>query len=329
MSFDRPSLLFLLLAVPAAAGFSAALRRRRRRYAVDYTNLAVLGAVARGGATWRGRLPGLLLLVVLVALGLAVAGPQVTRTVPVEQATIVLAIDISRSMQADDVRPSRLAAAQNAAREFLERVPERLRVGLVLFAGDVQVGAVPTREHDVVRRSLRTIETSDVPGTAIGDALVRAVELGSDAVGGPGGARGVVSVLLLSDGSQYLGNVQPDEGTALASAAGVTVHSVLVGTESAAGGTGPGLGPGFRGGSTPGRPLQTDPATLRAIALGTGGEFFAATTEEALASAYADLGSRLGRAPRQTEVTALFVGAAAGLLAAAAALSAAWWPRLP
>ena len=325
MSFDRPWLLLLLLATTPAVVALVLAGRHRRRHAADFTNLAVLATVAPRARAWRAALPSALWVLALASLGIAVAGPNVIRNVPVEQATVVLALDISRSMQADDVRPTRLAAATAAARLFLERVPDRLRVGLVLFAGDVQVGAAPTADHDLVRRSLGTAGISDVPGTAIGDAVVRAVSLGAEGAGGA--ADGAVSVLLLSDGSQYLGNVQPDEAAAAARTAGVSVHAVLVGTDGTGGAAGPGLGPGFR--DRGGGPLATDPDTLRELAASTGGEFFAAPTEEALTSAYADLGSRLGRAPRPIEVTALFVGAAAALLAVALALSATWWPRLP
>jgi Ca-activated chloride channel family protein len=333
MSFDRPLFLAVLLLAPVAVAVYLVVQRRRRRYAVSFTNLDVLRRVTERRRSWRSHLPSALGLLVLASLVVAAAGPHVTRTTSIERATVVLAIDTSRSMRAEDIRPSRLAAAATAAHAFLAEVPHRLRVGIVLFAGDVQVAAVPTTDRDVLAASIDAIGISDVPGTAIGDALARSVELGQDALRDPEGGSGVtepppdvagvVSILFLSDGRQYLGNIQPEEGTAHALAAGIPVHTVLLGTRD-------GGAQGFGGsGAFGGQFLAADPETLRSIATATGGQFFEAASQEALTGAYADLGSRLGRAPSEVEVTVLFVAAAVLALLVASSLSAAWWPRLP
>jgi Ca-activated chloride channel family protein len=326
MTFDRPVLLLTLLLVPLVVGVYVLVRRRRQRYAVSFTNLEVLAAVAdRPG--WRRELPTALGLVAFTALVVAIAGPHVTRNAPIERATVILAVDTSRSMLSEDVRPTRLAAAKAAAQTFLERVPDELRVGVVTFAGDVQVAAFPSHDRDQLRASIRALGPSWGGGTAIGDALARSVELGQEALSeegdgpGPGSSappplEGAVSVLFLSDGRQRYGILRPAEGARLARAAGIPVFTVAVGAQD---GTGGGLD-WFR---------PPDTATLQTIARATGGEFFAASSEEALTSAYADLGSRLGRAPRASEITVAFVGIGAAVLLAAGLLSAGWWPRLP
>jgi Ca-activated chloride channel family protein len=327
MSFDRPHLLLALVALPAAAAAYRLVRRRAARHAVSFTNLEVLAAVAPADRSWRRALAGALVLAALAATGVAAAGPHVSLTATHERATVLLVVDTSRSMLSRDVRPSRLGAAKRAAQAFLDRVPERLRVGLLLFSGDVVVAAVPTREHDRVRAAVASIGPFvGFGGTAIGDALARATEVGQEALvegDAPAGAPlppadGLVSILFLSDGRQFRGILQPEEGAARAKAAGIPVHAVSLGTR--------GGDPGTFGGGWNRAP---DPETLRAIARTTGGEFFEARSARALTAAYADLGSRLGRAPRRSEVTVGFVGAAAAALLAAGLLGAWWWPRLP
>jgi Ca-activated chloride channel family protein len=330
MSFDQPLLLLTLLVLPVAVVLFLLVERRRSRYNVRFTNMEVLASVARASSRRRYLAP-LLFLVALAALGAALARPHVKTLVPDERATVILVIDASRSMQSDDVRPTRLLAAETAAGTFLDRVPKRLRVGLIVFAGDVQVAAPPTTDHELVRQSLGSIGSfTGFGGTAIGDAIVRAVEVGRQAVSSRAVAsvaapapqadtRGLVSILFLSDGRQNRGLIQPLDGAERAKAAGIPVHTVALGT--ADGGSSGGFG--FGGARAP------DPETLRAIARITGGQFFEARSAKSLQAAYAKLGSRLGRSPGRTEVTYAFVLGAAALLVAAGLLAARWAPRLP
>jgi Ca-activated chloride channel family protein len=334
MRFEGP--LALLLLVPLAAIVAAYLvaRRRRPQYVVSFTNLDVLRQVAPRVSARREHAIAAVVAGVLALLCVAVARPQVTRVAPVENATVVLVLDTSRSMLSSDVAPTRLGAAKQAAIRFLERVPDRLRVGLVTFAGDVSVAAFPTHDREQVRDAVAAITQWNAGGgTAIGDALVRAVELAGDAFGGRGlattGARDEnpelpITVLFLSDGRQNRGIVPPEEGAAFAKQAGIPVFTVALGTDRPDG-PGGGQGFGFGGGFN----RAPDRETLRAIATTTGGEYFAARSAEALSSAYQDLGSRLGRAERQTEVTFVFVAAAGIALAGAAGLSRFWDPGLP
>jgi Ca-activated chloride channel family protein len=346
MTFGHPLLLLTLLAVPAAALLYLWLQRRPARYAMTFTNLDVLAGVA-GGRSLRRWVPPALFLVALASLCVGLARPHRATLVASEHSTVILVVDVSGSMRATDVKPTRLGAAQAAARAFLDKVPRSVRVGLIAFAGEPQVAAPPTTDRSLVRTSLDSLEFfGGFGGTAIGDALAAAVELA-----GPtnrGGAQTIayhtaapskspVSILFLSDGHQTRGLLQPLEGAQRARAAGIPVYTVALGTpggmldRGSFGGGGGGFG-GGGGGSFgfQGRiPVPPDPQTLAAIARLTGGQFFEARSARTLSAAYSHLGSRLGRAPGHTEITYQFLVLGAALLLAAGLLSARFSPRLP
>ncbi|MDW8339161.1 MAG: VWA domain-containing protein, partial [Thermoleophilia bacterium] len=171
MRLESPWLLLGLLVLPVAVAIWRLAARRRRRHAVRYTNLDVLASVA-GERSWRRLVPGALVLLALASLLLALARPHVDRVFLTERATVVLVLDTSRSMQAEDVEPTRLGAAQEAVLRFLDRVPAKLRVGLVVFAGEAQLATPPTTEHDLVRAAVAHVDSYLIyGGTAIGDAL--------------------------------------------------------------------------------------------------------------------------------------------------------------
>jgi len=344
VTFERPLLLLTLVLVPAAIVLYVLAERRRMRYAIRFTNVDVLAGVLRG-RIWRRYVPLVLFLLALAALCVGVARPQRTTLVPKDRATVILVVDVSRSMESKDVKPSRIGAATEAVRTFLKKVPDRLQVGLIAFAGDPAVAAPPTTDHDLVREALDTLEWyPSFGGTAIGDALAEAVRLGQEAVGGGNGnlasvtaapsesTHGLVSILFLSDGAQTRGTLLPLEGADRARAAGIPVYTVALGTPNGTLQFGFARPPqGFPGGFGQGRrvPVPPDPDTLRAIANRTGGQFFAARDAKSLQAAYSKLGSRLGRKPGKTEITYAFLAAAAALLISAGLLSAAWSPRLP
>jgi Ca-activated chloride channel homolog len=288
VTFERPLLLLTLLLVPLAVVLYVLAERRRMRYAITFTNLDVLASVVDG--PYRRRfVPLALFLLALAALCIGMARPQHMTLVPKDRATVILVVDVSRSMQAKDVKPSRIGAAAAAVRTFLDRVPDRLQVGLIAFAGDPAVAAPPTTNHDLVRKSLDTIQWfPSFGGTAIGDALAAAVKLGQQAVSGESGnlasattaapntqTRGLVSILFLSDGAQTRGDLEPLQGADLAKQAGIPVYTVALGTPD--GTLDFGAGGGYSGGAPFGGrrvPVPPDPDTLRAIANRTGGEFF-------------------------------------------------------
>jgi len=302
----------------------------------------VLAAVA-SGRSWRRYVPPALLALALATVAVAVARPHVSALIASDRATVVLVIDDSGSMQAQDVKPTRLGAAQAAVHEFLKEVPKNLKVGLVVFAGEPQVATPPTTDHGLVGQAVDSIgEFPGYGGTAIGDALAAAVQLGAQSAGispdqsgaatiayrtgaAPlNGQLGPVAILFLSDGAQTRGDLQPLEGAQRAHDARIPVYTVALGTP---GGT---ITRDFGGfGFSRTIPVPPDPETLRQIAVRTGGRFFAAQSNEALKSAYKQLGSSLGRRPGRSEVTSDFLAGAAALVAAAALLSLLWSPRLP
>ena len=348
MTFAQPLFLLTLLLIPLAIAFYVLSERRRMRYAIRFTNVDVLAGIV-GGRSWRRYVPPGLFLLALAALCIAVARPEHKTLVAKDRATVILVVDVSRSMQAQDVKPSRIGAAAAAVRTFLDRIPNRLQVGLIAFAGDPAVAAPPTTNHALVRKALDTIQWFPTfGGTAIGDALAAAVRLGQQAVSGTNGnlaaatsppagqAHGLVSILFLSDGAQTRGTLQPLEGAERARTAGIPVYTVALGTPNGTlsfnyGPPPPGgsINPNPFGGPARHVPVPPDPSTLHAIADRTGGQFFAARSAKSLQAAYSRLGSRLGRTPGHSEVTYVFLALAAGLLVAAGVLSALWSPRLP
>src|SRR5207248_1829981 len=184
---EHPLLLLALLVVPAAVALYVLSERRRMRYAIRFTNVDVLaGVVPR--RLWRQYVPPALFLLALTALCLGLARPQHETLVPKDRATVILVVDVSRSMEAKDVKPSRIGAATEAVRVFLDKVPKRLQIGLIAFAGDPAVAAPPTTDHRLVREALDTLQWQpSFGGTAIGDALAAAVRLGEQAVGNTNG----------------------------------------------------------------------------------------------------------------------------------------------
>ncbi|MDH4177015.1 MAG: VWA domain-containing protein, partial [Thermoleophilia bacterium] len=326
MTLLSPVLLLTLLAVPFVIALVVLAERRRMRFAVRYTNVDVLASVA-GGRPWRRLVPLGLFLASLAALGVAVARPQIDTTVTQDKATVVLVVDHSGSMFADDVRPTRLGAAQEAVRAFLDKVPDGVRVSLVVFAAEPFVVTPPTTDLELVRRSVDSLGSFPVRGTAIGDALSAAVELAERAIGtapaepGAGGgttiayhtsdaspssslrlaadadpeAQSPASILFLSDGAQTRGFLTPSEGADRAAAAGIPVYTVSLGTDEGV------LTRDFGNGFEQEIPVPPDPETLQQIAQATGGEFFDARSAEALESAYSSLGSSLARVPGTLE----------------------------
>ena len=342
LSFQWPWALAALLVVPLALAGYVWWQRRPSRYALAYPNLDVLASVAGGEREWRRWVAPVLFLLALAAAAFALARPEREVTVDREQATVILAIDSSGSMLADDVKPSRLEAAKAAVTRFLAKLPPKYRVGMVTFAGDVQVVAPPTTDHELVRSSLDFL----VPlrGTAIGDAVERAAEEARDAVGprserdlasvGGGGAptaaeaprsgpSSPAAVLFLSDGFQTAGLLQPLDGAARAKELGIPVYTIALGTDEGV----------LDFGGFPGEerriPVPPDRETLRMIAERTGGKYYDAPSAKALSAAYDDLGSLLQSEPGKDEATHLFLALAALLAIAALGTATLLSSRIP
>jgi Ca-activated chloride channel family protein len=335
VTFSSPYFLLLLLLAPATLAVSLWLDRRRARYAVAFTNLDVLASVAPRRRRWYRWLPLALFLLAVGAAAGAVARPRATVSVPSQQATIVLLVDVSGSMRANDVKPSRLGAAQVAMDEFVDKVPKRVRVGLVSFSTEPDVLVAPTIDRGLMHEGLD--ELVPEAGTAIGDGIDVAARLAAASVAhAPRGKDGKLpaAVILLSDGAQTRGVLTPLQGAGRARTAGIRVFTIALGTNGGTLGLGPfgGYGYGYGGLGNPGglrRALQPDPTTLRRIAELTGGVAFRAKSAANVQAVYRSLGSNIVRHSVRREVSSWFAGAAALLLLGAVGLGRLTGERLP
>ncbi|MEV7328757.1 VWA domain-containing protein [Micromonospora sp. NPDC093244] len=319
MIWQSPLRLWLLLGVLALVVAYLVMQRRRSRYAVRFTNLRLLDRVAPQRPAWRRHVPAGLFLAMLALLVVGFARPTAEVRVPRERATVMVAVDVSTSMLATDVDPDRLAAAKQAARRFVEGLPDEFNVGLVAFAGSAAVLVPPGTDRGALDEGIGRLAegVTGVQGTAIGEAIntsLGAVKgLDSQAAKEPPPAR----IILLSDGANTSG-MDPMEAAADAVAAKVPVHAISFGTPS-----------GFvdRGG----RPIQVpvDGQTLRAVADETGGMFHEASTSDELRAVYDDIGSSVGYRTERQDVSARFIGLGLVFAMGAAAGSMRWFSRLP
>lgn len=298
MSFAQPTHLLALVALPLVALVWAASRRRRRRFAVRHPGVAALRAAVPRSSWWRRVVPAALLGASTVALATAFAKPQHTVDVPVEKASVVLVTDESGSMRATDVAPSRLVAAQTAARSFLDEAPDQLLVGFAGFASSIRTNIGPTTDRDIIKNAIDQLEADG--GTATGDALSGALDQLAQRKG-TDGKTAPSAIVLLSDGATTDGS-DPLAAAARAKRLGIPVYTVALGT---AGGT---L-------TTPdGRtvPVPPDPQTLQQIAERSGGQAYSAADLDTLDGVYRALGSKIGTREEQREITTMFV--AGGLI---------------
>lgn len=340
-SFASPWLLLGLLLVPLGVVAYLLVQMRRPKYAVRFTNLDLLANVVERTPGWRRHLPAALYVLAIGALVLALARPERNTRIPKEEATVILVMDVSGSMLATDVQPTRLAAAQEAAITLIDRLPDKFRVSLVSFSTGVTVNIAPTDDHEAVKEAVLQLRSKG--GTAMGDAMMAALDLarpqepaaipGTTPTPTPapratnGGAVAAeelpVVVVLLSDGANTAGSAQPLDAAAEARDLNVPFFTVAVGTQEGVAEVEDNAGRLRRVRVPP------DEETLKQVAETTGAKFFAAPTEQELKSVYSELGSRIGYDTEKREVTYWFAGMGAALVLVAGGLSLAWFNRFP
>jgi Ca-activated chloride channel family protein len=347
MTFLWPETLWLLLAAPLMALLYLWLLRRRKRTALHYANLSLVKEAAGGRHRLRRHVPPLLFFLAIVAMLLAVARPAAVVTLPSLDQTVILAIDVSGSMRANDVQPNRLAAAQAAAKTFIEEQPPTTRIGVVSFAGTAAVVQPPTRNHEDLIAAIDRFQLQR--GTAVGSgilvslkALIPEVEFDLQAENprvvkkdGPrsldqGAAKPTAPfkpvkpgsytsgvIILLTDGQTTTGP-DPAEAARMAAERGVRVFTVGVGTVN-------GEILGEEGWSMR---VRLDEDALKEISKTTDARYFYAGTAKDLNEIYKSLNSRFVMEKKSTEITALFAGAAALLAIVSALLSMLWFNRI-
>jgi Ca-activated chloride channel family protein len=329
MTFTSPLILLALLPVAALAVAYLVMQRRRTRYAVRFATLPMLDRVAPARPRWRRHLATTLVLLALAAFATAAAGPEMRLRVPYERATVIVAIDVSGSMEAQDVPPDRMTAAKEAAVQFVRELPETVQVGVVAFSSDADLVAPVSADRALVENAIATLEAEG--GTAIGEAVYAAAEEvvrqaaasapASDGdAPGPDGAQGEEPIparlVLLSDGVNTVGR-SPSSAVQAALDAEMPVSTIAFGTPDGV------IGNGFRTQSAP-----ADEESLRRLADETGGHFYRAESGAELGQVYEDIGSAIGWRTETTLVTTPLVLLGLALAITATAMSLRWFSRL-
>jgi Ca-activated chloride channel family protein len=357
MSFAWPFALASLVVVPLIVGIYWWLLRRRRKQAVSYSSVALLRSVLPRRSRWQRHLPIAMVLLSLVALGIAAGRPHVDRNVSLARTSIILALDVSGSMCSTDVKPNRLAVAQEATRKFVEDQPDDIRMGLVVFSGFAELAVPPTTEREKLLETIDAVTTGR--GTAIGAAMLAGLDAiaevnpavqpvgdvyavddaptpGAPADGSTPPSDDYVAdiIVLLTDGRNTRG-IEPLDAVPHAVARRVRVYTIGFGTTNpseractraqlGAGGFGGGgqrFGGGFGGGF-----LVADAPTLMEVAKQTGGTFHAAEDADQLREVFAELPREVATQRQRTEVTWMLAALGALLAAGALAASMRWSP---
>jgi Ca-activated chloride channel family protein len=341
MGFFWPEFLWSLLALPLLVLLYWWLLYRRKRATLRFASISLVKQAMGKGPGWRRHVPPMLMLLALAALLLATARPNAVITLPLQQETIILAMDVSGSMRATDVQPNRMVAAQEAAKTFLKDLPRSVRVGVVSFAGTAAVVQPPTQNREDIVAAIDRFQLQR--GTAIGSGIVLSLatifpEAGIDLsqITGqrnmplaPGdkpppeftpvqpGTFTSAAIVLLTDGQRTTGP-DPMDAAKMAADRGVKVYSVGIGTKE-------GETIGFEGWSMR---VRLDEETLKMVANLTRAEYFYAGTADDLKKVYQSLSSRLIVEKKETEITALFAAVAAALVLLGAGLSVWWFGRI-
>ena len=313
--FLQPWWLLALLPVIAVAAVYVWRQFRRRSYAMKFTNVDLLRTLAPKGLGWRRHAAAGAFLLCLVALGSAMARPSVDKKEPLERATVMLAIDVSLSMEADDVAPTRIEAAQEAAKAFVNELPPTYNLGLVSFAKSANVLVSPTKDRAAVMAGIDGLTLAEA--TATGEAVFTSLDairtVPADGADGAPPAR----IVLLSDGYRTSGRSIEDAASA-ASAANVPVSTIAFGTDTGV--------VDIRGQM---QRVPVDRLSLQELAETTKGFFYEAASVGELKKVYEDMGSSIGHRVEPREVTQWYAGFALLFGLIGAAMSLLWTSRLP
>ena len=335
MTFLWPTALWLLAALPVLAGMYVWALRRRKKLALRYSSLSLVREAVSSGQSFRRHVPPALFLAALAGMLVAGARPAAIVTLPSQHETVILAMDVSGSMRAEDVKPNRLVASQVAAKAFIDDTPRSTRIGIVAFAGSASLVQAPTSSREQAVAAIEQFQLQHA--TAVGSGILVSLKaifpdaefdpfnmkprLRNAAAGGSApvkpGSYGSAAIILLTDGQTTTGP-DPIEAARVAAERGVRVFTVGVGTPEGEILTGEGWS--IR--------VRLDEDALRQIAEATGGEYFYAGTAADLKKVYQALNSKLVMEKQETEITALFAVAAAALALLSAALSLLWFNRI-
>jgi Ca-activated chloride channel homolog len=345
MNFLWPEFLWFMAALPLLVVLYLWLMRRKKKMALRYASLSIVKEAMGGAQSFKRHIPPALFLLALAAMLAAAARPMAVVTLPSNQQTIMLAMDVSGSMRATDVQPNRLVAAQNAAKAFLAELPRHVKVGIVAFAGSAQVAQLPTTNREDLVTAIDRFQLQRA--TATGNAIVislatlfpdagidlQSVQTGRERQRGVAidsekkdkkelapvapGSYTSAAIIMLTDGQRTTG-VDPLDAAKMAADRGVRVYTVGIGTVD-------GETIGFEGWSMR---VRLDEETLKAIAQKTDAEYFYAGTAQDLKKVYNTLSSKLTVEKKETEISALFAIAAAALALVSAGLSLLWFNRI-
>ncbi len=352
VNFLWPQFLWLLLLLPLLVLLYAWLLKRRRKIAASFPTLSIIKQAAAGQATWRRHVPPALFLLALAAMLIAASRPMAVITLPSNQKTIILALDVSGSMRATDIQPTRFVAMQVSAKKFLETLPREVKVGIVAFAGAAQVAQFPSLNREDLVQAIDRFQMQR--GTATGNAIVISLatlfpdagielaQMGSAGMGGnrptngqlgrslndppkekkeftpvPPGSYSSAAVIMLTDGQRTTG-VDPMEASKMAADRGVRVYTVGIGTVD-------GETIGFEGWSMR---VRLDEETLKAIASRTAADYFYAGSAADLTKVYEKLSSRISTEKKETEISGLLALLAAMFAVISASLSVLWFNRV-
>jgi Ca-activated chloride channel family protein len=350
MSFLWPQALWLLLAAPVLVGLYILILRRKKKNALRYASLGLVHEALGRGRRWRRHVPPALFLLAMIALIVATARPSATITLPSEQRTIILTIDVSLSMRANDIEPSRIAAAREAAKAFIREQPSDVKIGIVSFAGSASVVQKPTRDRDDLIAAIDRLQLQ--LHTAIGSGIIMSLatlfpdeglELGIADFGVaplrdgsraksldrpreekknefqpvPPGSNRSAAIILLTDGRRTIGP-DPLDAARMAAERGIKIYAVGFGK------------PGGGTATVDGVPIymRYDEETLKAIAALTEAEYFQAGSAAELKKVYETLNARYVLEKKETEISALASAIGALLVIAAATLSLWWTHRI-